>query len=157
MSVLNSESLERQLELVRELENRLTFRLSYVSKLIDHQAADFLRDTPISLAAYRILMVVKMFGEISLSDVSRFNAIDRAQVTRSAAALEKQGFVEFRTDPRSKRKKLLVLSGSGESLLAQVRPKFDARRRRLEEALGPGTLEDLLKGLEKVARFVGED
>ena len=156
MTLLDSESLARQLELVRDLENRLTFRLSFVSKLVDHQTAEFLKDVPISLAAYRILMVVKMFGEISLSDISRFNAIDRAQVTRSAAVLAKQGFVEFRSDPKSRRKKNVTLTAEGEALLAKVRPRIDARRQELEAALGPETLEQLQNGLEKIAKFVAE-
>lgn len=157
MLIPTSQSLEHQLGLVRELENKLTYRLSIVSKLLDQQTTELLKDTPISLASYRILMVVQMFGELSLSEISRFNAIDRAQVTRSTAALEKQGFIEFRTDPSSKRKKNVILTKAGEDLLDKVRPRIDARRKRMEAALGPEALAELQNGLAKIAEFVADD
>ena len=151
MTMMTAQLLEEQLEAVRELESRLTFRLSVLSKLADHEATELLRDVPISLAAYRVLSVVDTFEEISLSDISRFNAIDRAQVTRSSASLEEQGLVEFRADARSKRKKLVVLSSQGKELLEKVKPRFVERRNALEAAIGEEDLEHLWIGLKKLA------
>ena len=145
-----SAELENQLEKVRDLESRLTFRLSVLSKILDRQSSELLKGTSLSLTAYRILSVVDTFGEISISDISRFNVLDRGQVSRTADTLGKQGLVEFADNPHSKRKKLLRLSKSGYEKLREVRPKFTERQRELVESLGPEAHEGLGKGLDRL-------
>lgn len=151
---LTSAALESQLEKVRELESLLTFRLAVLSKLLDQQVVELLQGTPLSLTSYRILTVVDTFEEISISDISRFNAIDRAQVSRTAITLEEQRLVTFRSDPSSKRKKLVALTDQGHALLDEIRPRFDARQRALEQGLGPEAHAALWKGMTKLAELV---
>ncbi|MGI9509373.1 MAG: MarR family winged helix-turn-helix transcriptional regulator [Geminicoccaceae bacterium] len=151
---LTSGALASQLEKVQELESQLTFRLAVLSKLLDQQVAELLKGTPLSPTSYRILTVVDTFGAISISDISRFNAIDRAQVSRTAMALAKQGLVAFRGDPRSKRKKIVVLTDDGRALLEDLRPQFQARRNALERGLGPEAHEALFLGLAKLGELV---
>ncbi len=153
----NSATLESQLEKVRELESRLTFRLSVLSKLLDKQSQEFLEGTPLNLSSYRILAVVRTFEAISISDISRFNAMDRGQVSRAAIELEKLHLVCFRADAVSKRKKLVVLTDNGHDLLAQVQPGFDNYRDTLEAALGPDDLSALSSGLNKLTEFISRD
>lgn len=149
-----SATLESQLEKVRELESRLTFRLSVLSKLLDKQSQDFLQGTPLNLSSYRLLAVVRTFEAISISDISRFNAMDRGQVSRAAVELEKLHLVSFRADTVSKRKKLVVLTDEGHTMLAQVQPRFDAYRETLEAALGSDDLSALSSGLNKLTACV---
>ncbi|MFK7858631.1 MAG: MarR family winged helix-turn-helix transcriptional regulator [Granulosicoccus sp.] len=153
---LNSAALENQLDKVRELENRLTFRLSVVSKLLDQQSQAFLEGTQLNLSSYRILAVVHTFEHISISDISRFNAMDRAQISRASVELEKLGLVAFGSDSQSKRKKMVTLTSQGHAMLKQVQPKFDDYRRTLEEALGPENLKALSTGLSRLTQVVSE-
>ena len=135
--VVSAKALEDQLEKVRELESRLTFRLSVLSKLLDQQAQEFLSDTDINLTSYRILNVINTFGTVSISDISRFCGIDRAQVSRTAVDLDKRGLVVFSDDPTSQRKKLVSLSDAGRALLSALHPKFLARNEEFYALLGP--------------------
>lgn len=151
---MTAKSLEAQLEKVRELEGRLTFRLSVLSKTIDQQSSDLLKDTPLSLASYRILAVVGTFEEISISDISRFNAVDRAQVSRTAVDLAASGYVAFQSDPGSKRKKIVVLTEAGRALLDSLSPKFETRRKALKEGLGEEANAALWQGLDKLAEII---
>lgn len=151
---LNSTALENQLDKVRELESRLTFRLSVISKLLDQKSQSFLEGTELNLSSYRILAVVHTFEQISISDISRFNAMDRGQVSRAAVDLEKHGFVRFSADAKSKRKKIVILTEQGHDLLKQVQPKFDAYRLTLEEALGQEHVNALSAGLSKLTHVV---
>ncbi len=151
-----SVTLESQLEKVRELESRLTFRLSVLSKLLDKQSQEFLQGTELNLSSYRILAVVRTFNAISISDISRFNAMDRGQVSRAAIELEKLRLVNFRADVTSKRKKLVVLTDEGHAILEHVQPKFDAYRDSLEAALGPDDLSALSSGLGKLTEFISK-
>ncbi|WP_421907539.1 MarR family winged helix-turn-helix transcriptional regulator [Mameliella sp.] len=133
----SAKTLEEQLERVRTLESRLTFRLSVLSKLLDQQAQAMLDGTGINLTGYRILNVINTLGKTSISDISRFCGIDRAQVSRSASELEKQGLVQFEDDAISKRKKLVAISTDGRALLEAVKPAFVERNEKLDELLGP--------------------
>lgn len=145
----NSKALETQLEKIRELEHRLTFRLSVVSKQLDQEAQQLLQDTPINLSSYRIMNVVSTFEQISISDISRYTLMDRAQVSRAAVQLDALGLVGFRGDPESKRKKLVFLTTEGQALLDDIRPAFDQRRLALEALLGAEDLACLWRVLDK--------
>jgi DNA-binding MarR family transcriptional regulator len=135
--LVSAKSLEHQLAKVRMLESRLTFRLSVLSKLLDQQAQELLADTDINLTAYRILNVINTFETASISDISRFCGIDRAQISRTAVDLEKRGLVVFSDDPASQRKKLVSLSDAGHALLAKLHPRFLARSEEFDALLGP--------------------
>lgn len=138
--LVSSKSLENQLLKVRELEARLTFRLSVLSKHLDQQAADLLKDADINLTAYRILNIVGTFEAASISDISRFCAIDRAQVSRTAVDLEKRNLVVFSSDAISQRKKNVSLSDAGQALLAELSPPFHERNEQFNALLGPERL-----------------
>ncbi|MDF9301969.1 MarR family transcriptional regulator [Tritonibacter mobilis] len=153
---MNAKALESQLEKVRELESRLTFRLSVLSKRLDQDAAALLKDTPLGLTSYRILNVVNTFEIISISDLSRFCSLDRAQVSRTAVEMEKLGIVSFEADTRSKRKKLVAITGKGLDMLASVRPAFEARRKQIEAGLGEEALAGLWHGLEQLGIILDE-
>ncbi|RMF34079.1 MAG: MarR family transcriptional regulator [Alphaproteobacteria bacterium] len=147
---LTSGALEDQLEKLRDLEGRLTFRLSVLSKLLDQHAAGLLKDTPLNLTSYRLLYVVDTFGEISISDISRFTALDRAQISRTAGALARRGLVAFAADPRSRRKKLVRLTEKGKACFEALLPRFLERDRQLDEALGPEGREALWRGIGRL-------
>jgi len=91
---LSAKSLEDQPERVRDLESRMTFRLSVLSKVLDHQAQTLVVGADINLTSYRFLNVVSTLGLISISDISRFCGIDRAQASRTAVDLEKRGLYQ---------------------------------------------------------------
>ena len=152
---LTAATLESQLEKVKDLESRLTFRLSVLSKVLDHQSVELLKDSPLSLTSYRVLNVVEIFGAISISDLSRFTALDRAQISRTAENLGSQGLVTFSADPNSKRKKLVNLSDDGRSLLDEVQPKFADRQNWLNDQIGPDDEEALWRGLLKLGEVLG--
>lgn len=148
---LRAQVLEEQLRNVRAVESQLTYRLSILSRMLDQQAVGMLEDTPLNLTSFRILYVVGIFSSVSISDISRFCAIDRAQVSRTAVGLEKLELVTFHGDAASKRKKLVALTEKGVELLEEVRPRFVQRNKVLEELLG----DDLRKALdESISRIL---
>ena len=148
----SKKALEDQLERVRELESRLTFRLSVLSKRLDQQASDMLKGTPINLSSYRFLNVINTFEAISIADASRFIAMDRALASRTALGLEKLGLVRFQSDPGNKRKKLVVLTDAGGALITSLLPHFEGRRAKIEAHLG----DDLLRALSECLDLLEE-
>lgn len=86
---LSADRLELRLAQLRELEKVLTFRIARLGKLLDMQSGQMLSELALPLTHYRILLVASIFGEISVSDLSRTMAIDRAQISRSAAEMQR--------------------------------------------------------------------
>lgn len=153
MKQLASRVPEARQENVRELESLLTFRLSVLSRRLDQQAAALLAGTSLTLTAYRMLVVIDAFGEISISDISRFCAIGRAQIGRTAVELEQRGLVEFRSDGGNKRKKLVATTKAGSEILEQTNPAFRDRSRVLDECLGVERREALMDSLDRLSEL----
>lgn len=152
----SSKALETQLERMRELESRLTFRLSVLSKLLDAQAQDLLDGSGINLTSYRILNIINTLGSTSVSDISRFCGIDRAQVSRSAIELQKQGLVSFEEDAGSKRKKLVAITEGGRDLLERLQPEFLKRNQTFETLLGPERKAALTEAISILTEHVAK-
>lgn len=153
---LTSKVLEERLARVRTLESRFTYRLAVLSKKLDLQVTEMLKDTPLTLTAYNIMMIVETFEIVSLSDISRVNVMDRAQVSRAARFLEKKGLVSFAADPNSKRKKMVRLTDAGQALLDELLPRFEARRAALEARLGPDAFSALWIGMDRLNEVIDD-
>ena len=148
---LREKQLEAELRKVRELDSNLTFRISIVNKVLEQQSAHLIKDTPLSLSGYRVLRVVSIFEEITISELSRQMLVDRALISRVVASLISQEFISHHEDPKNKRKKLVRLTSSGQVLVNQLAPRFEERRAILEEAIGESALKGLWQAIEVIS------
>jgi DNA-binding MarR family transcriptional regulator len=153
---LTSKELEIQLQRVRRFESNVTFQFSTISKLMDQNAQEHLKDTSLNLTAYRLMRTVEAFETISIADLSRHMVTDSAQISRTASELGKKGLVSFETDPKSKRRKLVVLSESGKELLAHVAPRFAARQQAIADCLGPDLRVGLGEAFERLTKHFSQ-
>ena len=147
---ITSTDLKIQLAKVQILESNVTYQLSMIAKIMDIHAQSLLSDTPLNLTAYRLLKTVETFELISIADLSRHMVTDNAQISRTATDLGRKGFVEFRADLKNKRRKMVVLSKDGMALMAKLAPRFEARRKEVEECLGEQAIEKLHKNFAKL-------
>ncbi|MDT0683564.1 winged helix DNA-binding protein [Roseicyclus sp. F158] len=154
---LDADATRERLRALSELETRLSFRVSRLSKLLDNHATRELAGKPLNLTGYRILMVLKIFRETSAAELSRLMVIDRAQVSRSVAELTGAGFLVERSDPTNKRRKLLRLSDKGKRELGSVRSKFEARQSLFEELLTEREMEGLYAAIDKLSRHLARE
>ena len=84
-----------------------------------------LRDLGLNVGRYRVLGVLSRFGVCTMTELSRFTAIDRTTLTRIADQLVIAGHVERHTNPKDRRHVKLELTESG----------LDAYRRGLSVVL----------------------
>ncbi|WP_050530485.1 MarR family winged helix-turn-helix transcriptional regulator [Pseudaestuariivita atlantica] len=131
------------------MDGNITYLLTTIAKQIENEIPDLLQGTDLNTTGYRILKSVQAYDDLSISDLGRIMQIDRAQISRAAVALAGQGYVSFHDHPGNKRKKMVSLTPRGVEVLALVAPRFDARRARIEAALGP-RLGDTLAALHIV-------
>ncbi|NJO38070.1 MAG: MarR family transcriptional regulator, partial [Rhizobiales bacterium] len=108
------ESHERALDGIARLESLLSFRLAVTQRLLDRQMTRLLERHDLSLPAYRILVTIEAFDEISAADLVRLVVVDKGLISRCCQDLAAAGLIETRPDPRHARRKLLRLSAAGE-------------------------------------------
>lgn len=149
--IQTSKVLEVQLERVRKLESNVTFQFSIISRLMDMDVTRLLKDTPLNLTGYRLLRTVQTFERISMADLARHMVTDNAQISRTAADLYKRGLVGIEADPSSKRRKIVVMTPQGESLLKELDPIFDKRRQGVKDCLGDDLMAALTEAFERLA------
>ncbi len=107
--------------------------------------------TPSQLSA---LTVVAKRGEVTLGELAAVERIAPPSMTRIAARLEEQGFVERQVDPADRRVARLAPSAAGLDLLDGIRTRRDAYlASRLQEFTDEerGVLEAAVPLLERLA------
>ena len=107
--------------------------------------------TPSQLSA---LTVVAKRGEVTLGELAAVERIAPPSMTRIAARLEEQGFVERHVDPADRRVARLAPSAAGLELLDAIRTRRDAYlASRLQEFTDEerGVLEAAVPLLERLA------
>ena len=150
---LSTDPLLERVRMLDELNAHLTFRISHMSKLLELEGMQRLAGTGFNLTAYRMMLVIRICGEISVSDLSRIMVIDRAQISRAATDLIDRGLLEGRADSKSKRKKLLALSGAGDRAYLDLRARFDQREAKIEAEVGED-LNALWRSIDRISRYL---
>ncbi|MEM9141020.1 MAG: MarR family transcriptional regulator, partial [Pseudomonadota bacterium] len=110
----------------------------------------------LNLTSYRMMMVIAIFEEISVSDLSKLMLIDRAQISRAASDLIEDGLLEAKADRTSKRKKLLALTEAGRAKLGPLKQRFNARQIDIEAALDAKGMAGLWHAIDRIDALVQE-
>ncbi|MEM7022425.1 MAG: MarR family transcriptional regulator [Pseudomonadota bacterium] len=141
---------------IGKLEGRVSFRIAVLSRLLDRQMSRILADYGLTLPAYRILVTIDAFGEISAADLVRVVVVDKGVISRSSAELEHAGLLETRPDPRHARRKLMRLTETGKAKLAAVEPDVRAREQGLDGSIDPADRDAFDRSLAGLSRHVAE-
>lgn len=157
MPFLDAEQLKKRLDAMTKLEEKLSFRLARLAKLMESHAVRTLGDVPLSLTSYRIIMSVELFEETSAADLAHVLLIDRAQISRSVSDLMERGLLLARPDPHSKRRKLLRLSSEGQAMLDSVKPDFARRQAAFIDVLGEAEAERFAASLDKLTQHLAQE
>ncbi|MEO1324695.1 MAG: MarR family transcriptional regulator [Pseudomonadota bacterium] len=112
-------------EALETLERYLTFRIARAARLLDRFTTQCLAGSGLNLTAYRVLLVLDIFGETTAANMGRLMVIDRAQISRTVAELVGAGLILTRPDPSSGRSRLLSLSEDGRARIGGIRPTVD--------------------------------
>lgn len=137
-------------------EMYLPYRLLLLSKLIDKKASEYVARVNLSLAEWRVIAHIRRFGQLTISQISRSAFVDRAEVCRAAASLEKGGLLRREANPGNRRSQLLVLTEQGEATFRMI---SEGRMAFFQELCGELTLSErkaMESGLRKLALCVSE-
>src|SRR4051812_17068855 len=138
-----------------------TCRLSLVAKAIDRLTLKMLADNcDLTVAEWRVLSRLAPGRGATVREVSQMAWVDRAEVSRAAAALETRGLPSRRVNPSDGRSPILFATEEGLALYQRLLPIRGEFHRRLAADLTDAE-RDLLDGLlfkiaRKVARLAGD-
>ena len=118
----------------------LPYRVTLLAKLLDRCTTRLLQaSSGLSVAEWRVLAQLAMASPDSASvrQLAEQAWVDRAEVSRAAASLERRGYVERRENPKDRRSPQLFCSDKGLELYRRVSPSRTEFHRALTQLLGP--------------------
>ena len=135
-----------------------TYRLHKLSTLLSRQMHDELKARyRLGLAEWRTVAVLGEFGPLSLRDVSRRGAIDKAQVSRLLPGLIDRGYVVRDPDPTDRRRASLRLTDAGGKLYEEIRVIGRQRQAWLVEELTDEERAMLVDSLDRLLARIETD
>ncbi len=101
----------------------LPYRITLLAKLLDRCTTRLLQaSSGLSVAEWRVLAQLSIASPASVRQLAEQAWVDRAEVSRAAASLERRGLVERRENCKDRRSPLLYCSEPGLAMARQVSP-----------------------------------
>ena len=105
----------------------------------------------LSAPEWRTLAVLGRFGAMTANSVVERTAMDKVRVSRAVTRLLQLGHITRRTDPKDRRRAIIDLTPSGQSVYRQIVPRALAVETEMLAALTDeerATLEAMISKLE---------
>jgi DNA-binding MarR family transcriptional regulator len=119
-----------------DLRDFLPYRLAVLSEAVSRSIAElYTRRFELSRDEWRVLAALAGSGTMKTRDAALYTTLDKMQVSRAVAALEKRGLITREADPEDRRNRILSLTAAGRALLRKLMPMVQAREAFLLEAL----------------------
>lgn len=116
----------------------LPYRLAVLTEAVSKSVAQVYGDRfRLTRAEWRVLATLGEQQDLTAKEISQHTTLDKMQVSRAVARLERDGFLTRAEDPGDRRNKVLRLSKKGEALLEKIVPLVLAREEFLLSALSP--------------------
>jgi DNA-binding MarR family transcriptional regulator len=136
-------------------EHYLPLRLILVAKLIDRYIDRLLADkADLSVPEWRVVAQLSMLGKSSVRKMARQACVDPAEVSRSAASLEKRGYVQREENEADRRSPQFSLTREGAAHFAQFRPYWNEFSRSLLADMSPADAAVMNRSLTRFARAI---
>jgi len=133
----------------------LPYRITLLAKLLDRCTTRLLQTSSgLSVAEWRVLAQLALAAPApaSVRQLAEQAWVDRAEVSRAAASLERRGYVERRQNAKDRRSPLLYCSDAGLALYRRVAPSRQDFHRSLTTMLGADAARQMEASLLTLAR-----
>lgn len=132
--------------------DHLPYRLLLLARMIDRQASRKLQaDFNISLAEWRVLAFVGVSGPSTAATIGMHGRIDRAEISRAVAALERKGLATREPHPNHRRKLIIKPTERGEALFQEVRRERQSFFQSMLETISPADGKVVERSLKAMA------
>ena len=139
----------------------VTYRLSKLQSRLNRQATAILKSKAgLSLVEWRVIQVLRMFENASLTDIAGHVQMDKGQLSRKIKGMVGKGLLRVEVDDQDNRVQHLHLTPEAQDLSAQVMPTMEARQTRLLAEVSAEDLAvfyDVIDKIEAAADFRGAE
>lgn len=137
----------------------VTFRLSKLQSSLNTQAATILKSQAgLSLVEWRLIQVLRMFENASLTEIAAHVQMDKGQLSRKIKAMVAKGLLRVEPDKQDHRVQHLRVTAAAETLSTQVMPMMEARQQRLLADVSADELKvfyDVIEKIEAASKYRG--
>jgi len=120
----------------------------------NHMERSVLAGADLSFTAFTVLWVLWIWGEQEARHVADESGISRGTLTGVVTTLERRGLVRRRPHPDDRRSVLVAATESGEELMAQLFPSFNAEEAKVSADLDDTDKAQLADALRTILRTV---
>jgi DNA-binding MarR family transcriptional regulator len=139
------------------LEELLTYRICILAKLMDRASAGELgRRYGLGVADWRLLAQLGVHSPATVRWLAQRMRVDRAEVSRAAAALIARNLARREVDPADARSVLLSATDAGRALYRAIMPRRVALHCMLLDALTAEEVAVLGTAVEKLTRLLDQ-
>jgi DNA-binding MarR family transcriptional regulator len=121
-------------------------------RILKAQMATALEARGSSIVEWRILLMLRIHGEMPQKHLVTEVAMAQAQVSRTLAAMQRRGLVRAERSTGDRRVWLFALTGPGRDLYRRIAPTLADRKALLDACLPAAELESFLVAARTVAR-----
>ncbi len=119
-----------------DLQTYFPYRLAILAEEVSRTVAQLYSDRfDLTRPEWRILAALGNRREVAAKTVGRSSALDKMQVSRAVARLEKRGLVDRHEDAADRRNQILRLTPAGRALYRKIVPLALAREAYILSAL----------------------
>jgi DNA-binding MarR family transcriptional regulator len=133
-------------------DDHIPHRLQLLAKMIDRETSKQLqREFGMSLAEWRVLAYICAAGPASASEVGAASAIDRAEVSRAVAKLERDVLLARTVDPHHRKRLILEPTTAGRDSFTKIRSQRRRFFQKIMSDIPQQTREQLNHALRTIA------
>ncbi|MCM5571835.1 MarR family transcriptional regulator [Burkholderiaceae bacterium FT117] len=133
------------------LQDFLPYRLAVLAEAVSRSIAQvYTARFDLSRDEWRVLAALAETGTMKTRDAALYATLDKMQVSRAVAGLERAGLIDREEDAGDRRNRILTLTPAGRALLRRLTPMVQAREDFLLEALEPEELAVLDRAIDRL-------
>lgn len=139
------------------LQDLLTYRISRINARLNSQALAILRSHgPLTLTQWRVLVALDLMGDSTMSRIVEETQLDKSMISRTVAAMLKEGQLVTRPDPADQRAQILSMTDQARKLYDAARPAMRDRQTALRAAVGGDDLPAFMRALDALDTHLEE-
>ncbi len=134
-----------------DLNDFLPYQFSQLADAVSQSVAPVYESRlGISRDEWRVLVAINQDRHMRATDIVQHTRLDKMQVSRAIARLEKNGLLSRKADSQDKRQQVLIVTAAGQAAYRKVAPLMMARNDYLLQDLDPKQQEALQAQLDQI-------
>ena len=129
----------------------VTFRLAKLQSRLNAQGTAILKENSgLSLVEWRVIQVIRMFDNPSLSQIAEHVQMDKGQLSRKIKGMIEKGLLKSQRDDGDKRIQKLGLTEKAIEINRRLLPIMEQRQHNLLTDITPDELDSFYRIIDKI-------